>query len=70
MLRISDVRQIEIQTRTAEPSVSQPFPFEAEIALLKVKNYKSPDIDQISAELIQAGGETLCSAIHELISFV
>jgi hypothetical protein len=30
-------------------------------------SYKSPGIDQILAELIKAGGETLCSEIHKLI---
>jgi hypothetical protein len=35
--------------------------------LLKFKSYKSPGTDQIPAELIKAGGETLCSEIHKLI---
>jgi hypothetical protein len=33
-----------------------------------LKKYKSPGSDQILAELIQAGGEMLLSAIHELIN--
>jgi hypothetical protein len=32
-----------------------------------LKGYKSPGTDQIPAELIQAGGETLYSEIHRLI---
>jgi hypothetical protein len=40
---------------------------ETAIARLK-KNYKLPGNDQIPAELIQAGGKTLLSAIHELIN--
>jgi hypothetical protein len=44
--------------------------FEVEIAITKLKKYKSPDNDQIPAELIQAGGETLYSEIHKLISSV
>jgi hypothetical protein len=32
-----------------------------------LKKYKSPDSNQIPAELIQAGGETLLSVIHKLI---
>jgi hypothetical protein len=32
--------------------------------------YKSPGVDQIPAELIQAGGETLRSEIHKLIKLV
>jgi hypothetical protein len=38
-----------------------------EIAFGKLKSYKSPGSDQIPAELIKAGGETLCSEIHKLI---
>jgi hypothetical protein len=38
-----------------------------EIAIGKLKSYKSPGIDQIPAELIKAEGETLCSEIHKLI---
>jgi hypothetical protein len=48
---VNDVRQTEIHT--AEPSSS-----EVETAIEKLKRYKSPDIDQIPAELIQAGGNT------------
>jgi sorting nexin-29 len=41
-----------------------------EIAIAKLKKYKSPGNDQIPAELIQAGGEILLSAIHKLINSV
>jgi hypothetical protein len=41
-----------------------------EIAIAKLKKYKSPGSDQIPAELIQEGGETLQSAIHKLINSV
>jgi hypothetical protein len=58
--RVSDVRQIEM------PLVPDPSPFEVEIATAKLKKYKSPDSDQIPAELIQAGGETLQSEIHKI----
>jgi hypothetical protein len=37
-----------------------------EIAIGKLKSYKSPGTDQIPAELIKAGGETLYSEIHRL----
>jgi hypothetical protein len=40
---------------------------EVEIAIGNSKSYKSPGTDQIPAELIIAGGETLCSEIHKLI---
>jgi hypothetical protein len=63
--RTSDVRQIEIHT--AELLVLDPSPSEDEIAIAKLKRYKSPR-DQILAELIQVGGEILCSNIHELIN--
>jgi hypothetical protein len=35
-----------------------------------LKRYKSPGIDQILTELIQAGGNTLRSEIHKLINFI
>jgi hypothetical protein len=41
-----------------------------EIAIAKLKKYKSPGSDQIPAELIQAGGEMLLSEIHKLINSV
>jgi hypothetical protein len=52
-----DVRQTEM--RTAEPFVPEPSASKAEVALGKLKRYKTPGLDQIPAELIQAGGETL-----------
>jgi hypothetical protein len=39
-----------------------------EIAIAKLKKYKSPGSGQIPAELIQAGGEILLSEIHKLIN--
>jgi hypothetical protein len=64
---VSDVRQIEAQT--AEPLVPGPSRLEVEIAIAKLKKYKSPGSDQILAELIQAD-EILLSAIHKLINSV
>jgi hypothetical protein len=52
---------------TAEPLVPDSSPFEAEIDIAKLKRYKLPGNDQIPAELIQAGGEILCSKNHKLI---
>jgi hypothetical protein len=43
---------------------------EVEIAIAKLKKYKSPGSDQIPTELIQAGGEILLSAIYKLINSV
>jgi hypothetical protein len=48
-----------------EPSAS-----EVEVAIGKLKRCKSPGADQIPAELIQAGGETLRSDIHKLIRLI
>jgi hypothetical protein len=62
---IHNVRQKDIQT--AETLVQEPSLVEVEIAIGKLKSYKSPGTDQILAKLIKAGGETLCSEIHELI---
>jgi hypothetical protein len=51
---VGDVGQIEVHT--AEPLVPGPSHLEVEIAVAKLKMYKSPHSDQIPAELIQAGG--------------
>jgi hypothetical protein len=65
---VNDVRQTEIHT--AEPLVPEPSSSEVEIANEKLKRYKSPGIDQITAELIQAGENTLRSEIHKLINCI
>jgi hypothetical protein len=65
---VSDVRQIEIHT--ADPPVPGPSHLEVEIAIAKLKNYRSPGSNQILAELIQAGCGTLVSVIHKLISSI
>jgi hypothetical protein len=65
---VSNVRQIEVHS--AEPLVPGPSHHEVIIAIAKLKKYKSPGSDQIPAELIQAGGEMLLSAIHKLINSV
>jgi hypothetical protein len=51
----------------AEPLVPEPSLVKMEIAIGKLKSYKSLGTDQIPAELIKAGGEILCSEIHKLI---
>jgi hypothetical protein len=49
---------------TAEPFVPQPSASEVEVAIGTFRQYKSPDVDQIPAHLIQAEGEILHSEIH------
>jgi hypothetical protein len=44
---------------TAELLVPYPSPFQVEIAVAKLKKYKSPGSDNILSELIQAAGQTL-----------
>jgi hypothetical protein len=60
--RVHDVRQMDIHT--AKPLVPEPSLVKVEIAIGKLKRYKSPSTDQLLAKLIKAGGETLCSEIH------
>jgi hypothetical protein len=64
----SEVRQIEVHT--PKPLVPGPSRLEVEIAIAKLKKYKSTGSDQIPAELIQEGGEILPSEIHKLINSV
>jgi hypothetical protein len=66
--RVSDFRQIEIHT--AEPLVPDSSSFDFEIAIAKLKRYKSLGSYQIPAELIQAGSETYrLISINSLILF-
>jgi hypothetical protein len=64
---VSDVRQIEVRTAVLVPGPSH---LEVEIAIAKLKEYKSPGSDQIPAELIRAGGEMLLSLIHNIINSI
>jgi len=64
---VNDVRQTEIHT--AEPLAPEPRASEFELAIEKLKSRKSPGIDQIPAELIKAGGKTICCEIHRLIIY-
>jgi hypothetical protein len=61
---VKDVRQIEIHT--AEPLVCGLSPSEVEIAVVKLKKYKLPGSDQIPAELLETGGETLLRFINSV----
>jgi hypothetical protein len=61
-------RQTEMHT--AKPFVPEPSVSEFEVTVGKLKSHKSPGVDQSPAELIQAGGETLCSEIRKLIKLI
>jgi hypothetical protein len=63
--RVNDVKQIHMYT--AAPLVPKPSPFEVEIAIAKLK-CKSPGVDRIPAQLIQAGGDILPSKIHHSLT--
>jgi hypothetical protein len=67
-LRFINIKSTEIHI--AEPFVPEPSASEVEVAIGKLRRYKSPGVDQIPAELIQGGGETLRSEIHKLIKFI
>jgi len=60
---VNDVRQTEVHT--AEPLVPEPSAFEFQLAIEKLKSHKLLGIDQIPAELIKAGGRTICYYIHK-----
>jgi hypothetical protein len=64
----SDVRQIEVHM--AQQLVPGPSHLEVEIDIAKLKKYDLPGSDQITAELIQAVGEMLLSAIHKPINSI
>jgi hypothetical protein len=59
-----------LHIHTAEPLVPEPSLVEVEIAIGKLKSYKSPGNYQILAELINAGGNTLCSKKQKLICYI
>jgi hypothetical protein len=65
---VSSVKQTEIHT--AEPLVPEPSTFEVEMVIEKLKGHQSPGTDKIPAELIKAGGRTICLQIHKLITSV
>jgi hypothetical protein len=65
---VHDVRQRDIHM--AQPLIPEPSLVEVETAIGKLKSYKSPSTDQILAELIKAGDETLYSEIYKLTDSV
>jgi hypothetical protein len=61
-VHVSDVRQIEVHM--AEPLVLGPSHPEVEIAIVKMKKYKSPSTIEILAELIQTGFKILLTVCN------
>jgi len=55
---------------TVEPFVPECSSLKVEIGVEKLKRYKLPHIDEILAELIQTGGNTLRSEIHKFINSI
>jgi hypothetical protein len=44
--------------------------YQVKIAIQKLQRYKSPGNDKIPVEIIQVGGNTLCSEIHKIINSI
>jgi sorting nexin-29 len=65
MLNVHGVHDRQMDIHTAEPLVPEPSLVKVEIAIGKLKSYKSRGTGQILAQLIKAGGETY-SEIHRL----
>jgi hypothetical protein len=68
VLVVNDVRQREIHA--AKLLMLEPSAFDIEMAIEKLKRHKSPDIDEIPAEMIKAGCRTIISQIHKLMNSV
>jgi hypothetical protein len=62
------VRQAEVHT--AEPFVPEPSISEVQVDIGNLKWYKSPGVDHIPEELIQAEKETLHSEFYKLIKLI
>jgi hypothetical protein len=58
-----DVRQTEMHT--AEPFVPQAIVSNGQVAIGKLKMYKTPGFYHIPAEVIQRGGKALLPEIHK-----
>jgi hypothetical protein len=58
----------QTEMHTAQPLVPELDCFEVDIPIGKLERYESPGTDQTPSELIQEGGNTLCSEICKLIS--
>ena len=71
LLNVHNGEQTEkFQIHTAVPWIPEPSEIEVEMSIKKLKNFKSPGIDNIPAELIKAGGTALTKELHRLISAI
>jgi hypothetical protein len=64
----NNVRHSEIHA--AEPLVPKSSASEIKMTIEKLKRHNSPGVGQIPAELIKAGGRTICSKICTLINSI
>jgi hypothetical protein len=56
LLNVSQIRGVkQAEMHTAQPFVPEASASEVEVAAGKLKSHKSPDVDQIPAEMAQAG---------------
>jgi hypothetical protein len=62
---LNDVRQTELLA--AETPVPDKSDFEVVLGLEKLKGHRSPGIDQIPPEFIEAGGSTIRCVVHKFI---
>jgi hypothetical protein len=65
---VRDVRQTGIHT--AEPLVPDCSPSEVGTAVSEFNRYKTQSTDPLPAQMIQTGGETLRTEIHELTTSI
>ena len=56
--------------RVAEPLETKLCAFEDEIAIVKLKSYKSPRINQSASERFQAGCQSVCLENHKFINSI
>jgi len=66
--RVHEARQTELHA--TEPLLPEPSVFHVEMAIEKIKYYKSPGINQVPAELIKRGLEHLATtSVNFLVLF-
>jgi len=70
LLHVQGVNDVQNYIQTAEPLVPESIAFEVEGGAEKLKRHKSPGIDQIPAELIKAGCQTIRSELHKHINSI